>query len=173
MHTMSTWFWHKQWVWQVHDAVKESGWVLPHRSDIFHVYTSADTPWVAWTLSHFTSVKWGKVSSNPSAHEDIEFGDSICPVCVSTFKCLLIQIQPTRALTDTGGGYYLAPVYFRLDHSSSFASRILPFPLIARPVSNYSNISIILLNYIGPPSIERALSWADSNHLTSTVCLYN
>jgi hypothetical protein len=31
----------------IHDAVKESGWVLPHPSAIFHVYASMDTPWVA------------------------------------------------------------------------------------------------------------------------------
>jgi hypothetical protein len=31
----------------VHDAVKESGRVLPHPSVIFHAYASADTPWVA------------------------------------------------------------------------------------------------------------------------------
>jgi hypothetical protein len=32
----------------VHDAVKESGRVLPLPSSIFHVYASTDTPWVAW-----------------------------------------------------------------------------------------------------------------------------
>jgi hypothetical protein len=31
----------------VHDAVKESGRVLPHPSAFFHVYALADTPWVA------------------------------------------------------------------------------------------------------------------------------
>jgi hypothetical protein len=30
----------------VHDAVKESGRVLPCPSAIFHAYASADTPWV-------------------------------------------------------------------------------------------------------------------------------
>jgi hypothetical protein len=29
---------------------------------------------------------------------------------------------------------------------------------LPHPVSNYANHSIILLNHIGPPSIERALS---------------
>jgi hypothetical protein len=53
----------------IHDAVKESGWVLPHPSAIFHVYASMDTPWVARTLSHCTSVKRGKVSSNSATHE--------------------------------------------------------------------------------------------------------
>jgi hypothetical protein len=31
----------------VHNAVKETGRVLPHHSAVFHVYASADTPWVA------------------------------------------------------------------------------------------------------------------------------
>jgi hypothetical protein len=78
-------------------------------------------------------MKRDKVSSNPSTHEATKFGDSICPVCVSTFKCLFIRAQPTWALTDTGGGYHLGASNFRSDHSSSFPSGILPFPLIAPP----------------------------------------
>jgi hypothetical protein len=115
----------------IHDIVKESGRVLPCPSAIFHVYASADTPWVARTLSHCTPMKWGKVSSNPSSHDATKFGDSICLICVSTFKCLFIRAQPMRALTDTGGGYHLGAPNFRSDHSSSFPSSILPFPLIA------------------------------------------
>jgi hypothetical protein len=38
-----------------------------------------------------------------------------------------------RSLTDTGGGYYLGALNFRSDHSSSFPSSILHFPLIAPP----------------------------------------
>jgi hypothetical protein len=75
----------------VHDVVKESGQVLPCSSAVFHMFASADTPWVARTLSHCTPVKRGKVLSNPSAHEATMFRDSICPVCVSPFKCLFIQ----------------------------------------------------------------------------------
>jgi hypothetical protein len=115
----------------VHDEPKKSGWVLPHPSVIFHAYASADTPWVAQTLSHCTPAKQGKVSSNSSTHEATKFGDSICPVCVSTFKCLFIQTQPTLTLTDTGQGYYLGATNFRSDHSPSFPSSILPFSLIA------------------------------------------
>jgi hypothetical protein len=37
------------------------------------------------------------------------------------------------ALIDKGGGYHLGAPIFRLDHSSSFPSSILPFPLIAPP----------------------------------------
>jgi hypothetical protein len=37
------------------------------------------------------------------------------------------------ALTDTGGGYHLGALNFRLDHSLSFPSSILHFLLIAPP----------------------------------------
>jgi hypothetical protein len=70
----------------VHDLINKLGQVLPRPSAIFQAYASADTPWVAQTLSHCTTVKRGKVSSNSSTHEATQFGDSICPVCASTFK---------------------------------------------------------------------------------------
>jgi hypothetical protein len=117
----------------VHDVIKESGWVLPHPSVVFHAYASIDTPWAAQTMSHCTPVKRGKVSSILSTHEATKFGDSICPVCVSTFKCLFIRDQPTRPLTDTGEGNHLRDQNFRLDHSCSFSSSILPFSLIVPP----------------------------------------
>jgi hypothetical protein len=117
----------------VHDEAKKSGRVLPHPSTIFHAYASVDTPWVAQTLSHCRLVKRGKVSSNLSTHKATKFGDSICLICVSTFKCLFIKAQLTRALTDIGRGYHLGAPNFRSDHSSSFPSNILPSPLIAPP----------------------------------------
>jgi hypothetical protein len=173
---LTTWHtqaWRAPRVATIHDMTKKLGQVLPRPSVVFHAYASAYIPWVAWTLSHFTSVKWGKVSSNSSKHEATQFGDSICPVCVSTFKWLFIWIQLTRALIDTGGGYHLEALNIRSDHSPSFPSSILYFPLIARPVFNYANHSIILLNHIEPPSIERAISWMDSNHLSSTDSLHH
>jgi hypothetical protein len=39
--------WRTPRVATVHDAVKESGRVLPHPSAVFHAYASVDTPWVA------------------------------------------------------------------------------------------------------------------------------
>jgi hypothetical protein len=78
-------------------------------------------------------VKRGNVSFNSSMHHATQFGDSICPVCVSTFKCLFIRTQPTRALSDTGGGYHLEAPNIISDHSPSFPSNILHFPLIAPP----------------------------------------
>jgi hypothetical protein len=117
----------------IHNVVKESGRVLPRPSAIFHEYATVDKPWVAETLSHCTPVKRDKVSSNPSTHEATKFGDSICPICVSTFKCLFIRTQSTRALTDTSGGYHLGAPNFISNHSSSFPSSILPFSLITPP----------------------------------------
>jgi hypothetical protein len=72
----------------IHDVTKKPGRVLSRPSAIFHAYASADTPWVAWTLSQYTSVKEGKVSSNSSTHEATQFGDSIC---ISTFQMLVQQ----------------------------------------------------------------------------------
>jgi hypothetical protein len=80
----------------IHNMTKKLGRVLPHTSAIFHAYASADTPWVAQTLSHYTSMKRGKVSSNSSTHEATQFGDSICHVCISTFQ-LLVHSDPTDA----------------------------------------------------------------------------
>jgi hypothetical protein len=117
----------------IHDVTKKPGRVLPRPSVVFHAYASADIPWVARTLSRFTSVKWGKVSSNSLKHESTQFGDFICLVCVSTFKCLFIWTQPMQALIDTGGGYQLEALNIRSDHSPSFPSSILHFPLIALP----------------------------------------
>jgi hypothetical protein len=57
----------------VHDAVKELGRVLPHPSDIIHVYASMDTPWVTQTLSHCAPVKRGNVSSNSVTHKATKF----------------------------------------------------------------------------------------------------
>jgi hypothetical protein len=99
----------------------------------FHAYASTDTPWVAHALSHFTSVRYGRIASVSTPHDATQFGDSICPVCVSAFKCLFIQTQPTRALIDTGGGYHLQARNIRSDHSPSFPSSILYFPLIIPP----------------------------------------
>jgi hypothetical protein len=100
---------------------------------IFYAYASADTPWVAHALSPFTSVRWGTITSVSVAHDTTQFGNSICPVCVSTFKCLFIRTQPTRALIDTGGGYHLEAPNIGLDHSLSFPSSILHLSLIAPP----------------------------------------
>jgi hypothetical protein len=117
----------------VHDLINKLGQVLPRPSAIFQAYASADTPWVAQTLSHCTTVKRGKVSSNSSTHEATQFGDSICPVCASTFKWLCNRAQPTRALTNTSKGYHLGALNLWSRPLSTFLSSIPYFPLIAPP----------------------------------------
>jgi hypothetical protein len=91
----------------IHDEVKET--IRTHLTlvHVFHVYALADTPWVAHALSHYTFVRYGKIAYVSAAHDATQFGDSICLICVSTFKCLFIRTQLTRALTDTSGGYHL------------------------------------------------------------------
>jgi hypothetical protein len=100
---------------------------------VFHAYALADTPWVARALSHYTSVRYGRIASISVAHDATQFGDSICPVCISTFKCLFIRTQPMWALIDTSGGYHHEALNIGSDYSLSFPSSILHFPLIAPP----------------------------------------
>jgi hypothetical protein len=53
----------------VHNAVKEM--IRNHLNlvHVFHAYASADTPWVAHTLSHCTPVRYGKIAYVSVAHE--------------------------------------------------------------------------------------------------------
>jgi hypothetical protein len=87
-----------------------------------------------WPMHYpIISIRYGRIASVSAVDDATRFGDSICPICISIFKCLFIQTQPTRALTDTGGGYHLEAPNIRSDHSPSFPSSILHFPLIAPP----------------------------------------
>jgi hypothetical protein len=69
----------------IHDSIKET--IRAHLTlvHIFHVYASADTPWVAHALSHYTPVRYDRIASVSVAHDATQFGDSICPVYVSIF----------------------------------------------------------------------------------------
>jgi hypothetical protein len=109
---------------------------------VFHAYASTDTPWVAHALSYFTSVRYGRIASISAAHDATQFRDSICPVCINTFKYLFNRAQPTRALLDTGGDYHLETLNIISDHSPSFPCSILHFSLIAPPglILNHSII---------------------------------
>jgi hypothetical protein len=117
----------------IHDEVKET--IRAHLTlvHVFHTYASVDTPWVAHALSRCTPVRYGRIAFVSATHEATQFGDSICLVCVSTFKCLFIWTQLTWALTNTGGGYHLGALNIRSDHFPSFPFSILPFPVIAPP----------------------------------------
>jgi hypothetical protein len=73
----------------VHDVVKEM--IMAHLTlaHVFRVYALADTPWVAHALSDYTPVRYGRIAFISAAHDATQFGDSICPVCVSTFQMLV------------------------------------------------------------------------------------
>jgi hypothetical protein len=75
----------------IHDEVKEM--IRAHLTlvHVFHAYASVDTPWVAHALSHYTLVGYGRIASVSAAHNTTQFGDFICPVCVSTFQILVQQ----------------------------------------------------------------------------------
>jgi hypothetical protein len=80
----------------IHDVVKEM--IMAHLTlvHVFHAYASADTPWVAHALSHYTPVRYGRIASVSMTHDATQFGDSICLVCVSTFQ-MLVHSDPTDA----------------------------------------------------------------------------
>jgi hypothetical protein len=126
----------------IHDDVNEM--IRAHLTlvNVFHAYASADTSWVTYALSHFTSVRYGRITFVTAAHDATQFGDSICLICVSTFKCLFNRAQPMWALIDTGGGYHLEASNIRSYHSPSFPSSILYFLLIIPPgiILNHSII---------------------------------
>jgi hypothetical protein len=121
------------WVATIHDEVKEMIWAHLTLVHVFHAYASVDTPLVTHALSHYTPVRCGRIASVSAAHDATQFGHSICPVCVSTFKCLFIRTQTTWALINIGGGYHLEALNIRSEHSPFFPSSILHFPLIAPP----------------------------------------
>jgi hypothetical protein len=75
-----------------------------------------------------------EVSSNSATHEATKFmGPHESYMRQYITQCLFIRTQPTRALIDSSGGYHLGAPNFRSDHSPSFPSSILHFPLIAPP----------------------------------------
>jgi hypothetical protein len=75
----------------IHDEAKET--IRAHLTlvHVFHAYATADTPWVAHALSHYTSVRYGRIASISAAHDATQLGDSICPLCVSTVQMLVQQ----------------------------------------------------------------------------------
>jgi hypothetical protein len=73
----------------IHDAIKKTIRVHLSLVHVFHAYALTDTPWVAHALSHCTPVRYGRIASVSGTHDATQFGDSICPICVSTFQMLV------------------------------------------------------------------------------------
>jgi hypothetical protein len=106
----------------IHDVAKEM--IRAHLTlvHISHAYATVDTPWVAHALSRCTPIRYGRIASILATHDATQFGDSICPVCISTFQ-MLIHSDPTNVgLNRHKRG--LPP------WSSTFQIRPLPFLLI-------------------------------------------
>jgi hypothetical protein len=102
----------------IHDVVKET--IRTHLTvvHIFHAYASPDTPWVAHALSHCTPVRYGRIASVSATHDATQFGDSICPICASTFQKLVYSDPTNAGLNRHRQG--LPPwsfKFFNLDHS--------------------------------------------------------
>jgi hypothetical protein len=78
---------------------------------------------------------WSEVMYCPTHRPTklLSLGIPYVPYAPVHFKCLFNRAQPTRALINTGWGYYLGALNIRSDHSSSFPYNILHFPLIAPP----------------------------------------
>jgi hypothetical protein len=78
----------------IHDAVKET--IRAHLTivHVFQAYASMDTPWVVHALSHYTPFRYDWIASVSTTHDATQFGDSICPICVSTFQ-MLVHSDPT------------------------------------------------------------------------------
>jgi hypothetical protein len=164
--TRHTQAWRAPRVAIIHDVTKKSGRVLPHRSVVFHTYASMDKPWVARTLSHYTSVKRGKVSSNSLTHEATQFvGPHKISYALVHNSNLLIGVRRS-VLNRHRRGYHLGAPNFRSDHSSFFPSSILHFPLIAPPglILNHSIIYSSFQHSFEEPGYQKALN------LTSGVC---
>jgi hypothetical protein len=100
----------------VHNAIKET--IRAHLTlvHIFHVYVSVNTPWVAHALSHFTSVRYGRIAFVSAAHEATQFaGPHKIPYAPVHNSNLLTGLDD-QSLTDTGEGYHLETPNFRSDH---------------------------------------------------------
>jgi hypothetical protein len=57
----------------VHNMVKETIRAHLNLVHVFHAYGSADTPWVAYALSHCTPVRYDRIASFSVAHEATQF----------------------------------------------------------------------------------------------------
>jgi hypothetical protein len=122
----------------IHDEVKETIRVHLTLVHVFHAYASVDTSSVAHALSHYTSVRYGRISSISATHVATQFGDSICPVYVSTFQ-MLVHSDPTdvglnrhrRGLPPWSSEYQIRPLPFLpIQYSPFFPNCLARSPII-------------------------------------------
>jgi hypothetical protein len=103
----------------VHNVVKETIRVHLTVLHVFHAYASADTPWVAHALSHFTLTRYGRIASISAAHEVTQF--------VGPHKIPYAPVHNSNLLTGARR-LVLNRHRRRLSHwSSKFQIKPLPF----------------------------------------------
>jgi hypothetical protein len=163
--------WHMQarrapWVATIHDVTKKPGWVLPHPSaSNTRMPRRTHRGWP----EHYPIIHpWSKVRYCTTRRHTklLSLGIPYVPYALVHFKCLFIRTQPTRALIDTGGGYHLEALNIRSDHSPSFPSSILYFPLIVPPglILNHSVIYSTSQHSFHEPGYQKAIN------LVSGIC---
>jgi hypothetical protein len=62
---------------------------------VFHAYDLADTPWVAHALSHYTSVRYGRIAFISVAHNATQFGDFMSRM--RQYIQVIVHLDPTDA----------------------------------------------------------------------------
>jgi hypothetical protein len=99
----------------------------PHPSARLPRVCLADAPWVAHALSHYTAVRYGRIASISETHDATQFGDSICPICVSAFQMFFQQgsadagfSQHRRGLPPLSYEYQIRPLIILLIQYSQF-----------------------------------------------------
>jgi hypothetical protein len=78
---------------------------------------------------------WSEVRYHPTRRHTklLSLGILYVSYALVHLKCLFIRTQLMRALIDRGGGYHHRAPNIRSDHSPSFPSSILHFPVSALP----------------------------------------
>jgi hypothetical protein len=142
-------------------TIKELGRVLPHPSACLTRDNLDEHPWVAHTLSQCTSIKWGKVSSNSVTVDATKFAGPhksyMHQYIINAGSSGPNQCGPE--LTHVGATTFGA-LNIKTGHSHPSHPVFSTFPLVALPIFKFCHKpKSITINHIGPPSIERALSW--------------
>jgi hypothetical protein len=142
-------------------TIKESSQAYLTLVHVFHVIPQ----WAFVGGPHtipYTSVRYGRVLSNPAT---VEATKLVAPH-KSRMRQFIINawsIGPNRHdpwSTQVGATTFRAP-NIKTDHSPTFPSGILHFPLVAPPgLILCHNLKVKAINHIGPPSVERIVSLA-------------
>jgi hypothetical protein len=164
---------HHEWQ-QFTTTIKESSRTHLTLVHIFHAYASVDTLWTAHAQSRVSPMRYCRVSSNWATVEASKFAGphKISYVSVHNSNLLIGARQSVlnrhrRGLPPWSSEFQIRAIILLSIYYSSIS------PQLPLTVSSYANHSIILLNHIGSPSIERDLSRVDSNHSSSTDSLHN